>query len=80
MKETAGTLARCQEIARSWKDWNHDTANVRYIKAERVYVADVTQICEPFRTSAVATAKTRKAALAGLEAILLAGPEGRRPT
>lgn len=74
------TIKDCRDQVRSWQDWNHDTVTCHYVRAERTYVAKVEQVCDPFRRSALAVAKTKRAALAGLWAILQAGPLGRRPT
>ena len=73
------TLAQCQKLVEAWRDWNHDTVTCDYDKSMRFYVAKVEQICQPFRVSAIVSAKTRRAALSGLFATLLTGPYGRRP-
>lgn len=73
------TPGDCQKLVRGWRDWNHDTVMCEWLEFERCYLVKVEQICEPFRTSAIVQARTKRAALAGLYALLWAGPHGRRP-
>lgn len=72
-------VADLQELVGSWRDWNHDYVQVERSEEIRGFVARVVQGCEPFRTSAVVHAKSRRAAIAGLAAVLEQGPHGRRP-